>query len=56
MVFEQMEWLAQQDYREIKLQTDAIVEYNYERLFSLRQEVAEQMQQMVYNKIKEITC
>ena len=56
MAFEQMEWLARQDYRDIKLQTDAIVEYNYERLFSLRQEVAEQMQQMVYNKIKEITC
>ena len=56
MAFEQMEWLARQDYRDIKLQTDAIVEYNYNRLFSLRQEVAEQMQQMVYNKIKEITC
>ena len=56
MAFEQMEWLARQDYRDIKLQTDAIVEYNYERLFSLRQEVAEQMQQMVYTKIKEITC
>ena len=56
MAFEQMEWLARQNYQDIKLQTDAIVEYNYNRLFSLRQEVAEQMQQMVYNKIKEITC
>ena len=56
MAFEQMEWLARQDYQDIKLRTDAIVEYNYNRLFSLRQEVAEQMQQMVYNKIKEITC
>ena len=56
MAFEQMEWLAQQDYREIRLQTDAIVEYNYNRLFSLRQELHLQMQQMVYNKIKEITC
>lgn len=56
MAFEQMEWLARQDYQDIKLRTDPIVEYNYNRLFSLRQEVAEQMQQMVYNKIKEITC
>ena len=56
MAFEQMEWLAQQDYRDIRLQTDAIVEYNYNRLFSLRQELCVQMQQMVYTKIKEITC
>lgn len=56
MAFEQMEWLAKQDYQKISKQAQPIIEYNYHRLFSLRQEISEQMQQMVYNKIKEITC
>lgn len=56
MAFEQMEWLAKQDYEHIKTQTESIVDYNYRRLFTLRQETAARMQQMVYNKIEEIKC
>ena len=56
MAFEQMEWLARQDYLKIKQQTEHIVEHNYNRLFELRQEIADQMLQMVYNKIEEIKC
>ena|SRR6056300_1358328 len=56
MAFEQMEWLAKQDYHSIREKTKDIVEYNYERLFDLRQETASQMLQMVYNKIEEIKC
>jgi len=56
MAFEQMEWLAKQDYHSIKEKTKDIVEYNYQRLFDLRQETADQMLKMVYNKIEEIKC
>jgi hypothetical protein len=56
MAFEQMEWLARQDYHSIVEKTKDIVDYNYERLFDLRQETADQMLQMVYNKIEEIKC
>lgn len=56
MAFEQMEWLARQDYHSIREKTKDIVEYNYQRLFDLRQETADQMLQMVYNKIEEIKC
>ena len=56
MAFEQMEWLAKQDYYGIKQKAESILEYNYNRLFSLRQETADKMLQMVYNKIEEIKC
>lgn len=56
MAFEQMEWLAKQDYHDIKQKAESILEYNYNRLFSLRQETADKMLQMVYNKIEEIKC
>jgi hypothetical protein len=56
MAFEQMEWLTQQDYYSIKERTKDIVDYNYKRLFDLRQEIADEMLQMVYNKIEEIKC
>ena len=56
MAFEQMEWLARQDYTAIKLKTDPIVDYNFNRLLELKQEIADQMLQMVYNKIEEIKC
>jgi len=54
MAFDQMEKLAKQDYQKIKEQAEPIVDYNFHRLFTLRQEISDQMQQMVYNKIKEI--
>lgn len=54
MAFDQVEYLSQQDYNNIRQQINEIVEHNYQRLFSLQAEIKSRMQEMVYNKLKEI--
>lgn len=54
MAFEQMLKLADMDYKEVQFRTEEIREFNYHRLYELRQEKYQQMQNMVYNKLKEI--
>lgn len=54
--FKQIEFLSAQDYNSIKSQIADIVEHNHQRLFSLQSEIKSRMQEMVYNKLKEIKC
>jgi hypothetical protein len=56
MAFEQMEWLAKQEYNSIMLDVKEILDHNHNHLLKYRQEIKEQMKNMVYNKLKEITC
>ena len=52
--FEQIEFLSKQDYNIVNSKISSTVEHNHQRLFTLQKEIKDQMQQMVYNKLKEI--
>ena len=52
--FKQIEYLSTQDYNSVRSQISDTVEHNHQRLYSLQDEIKVRMQEMVYNKIKEI--
>jgi hypothetical protein len=52
--FEQVKYLINADSTAIKRQILPIIEHNYNRLFEYRQEIREQMLQMIHNKIRKI--
>lgn len=54
MAFEQLDWLSRQDHHDIQERTRTVREYNYQRLFQLKEESLTTMRTMVYNKLKEI--
>ena len=56
MAFKQVEFLAQSSYNSLLDQIQTISEHNHNRLFEYQQEIKAQMKNMVYNKLKEITC
>ena len=56
MAFKQVEFLAQSSYNNLLDQIQPILEHNHNRLFEYHQEIKAQMKNMVYNKLKEITC
>jgi len=56
MAFKQVEFLAQSSYNSLSDQIQPILEHNHNRLFEYQQEIKTQMKNMVYNKLKEITC
>lgn len=56
LAFKQVEFLAQSSYNDIMARAQPILEHNHNRLFAYRQEIKEQMKNMVYNKLKEIIC
>ena len=56
MAFKQVEFLAQSSYNSLLDQIQPILEHNHNRLFEYQQEIKQQMKNMVYNKLKEITC
>ena len=56
MAFEQMLKLSKMNFFEVQIKTKEIREFNYRRLFELRQEKNLKMREMVYNKIEEIKC
>ena len=54
MAYEQLEWLAKQDYAEIMHKAKPILDYNHQHLLTYKQEIKDTMRQMVYIKLKEI--
>lgn len=56
LAFEQVELLSKLDYVDVYQKIQPILEHNHNRMFEFRQEINDQMKNMVYNKIKEITC
>jgi hypothetical protein len=54
MAFDQVQWLADQDYTEIIAKAMPILDHNHNRLLEYKEETKIQMLEMVYNKIKEI--
>ena len=54
LAFDQVQWLANQDYTEIIEKAGPILEHNHNRLLEYKEEIKTQMLGMVYNKIKEI--
>ena len=55
MAFAEMLKLADKDFVEVQELSHEIREFNYQRLYTLQQEKYEHMENMVYNKLKEIT-
>jgi hypothetical protein len=54
MAFQQVKKLSQMDYQQVQALTEEARQHNFERLYSLEQELKAEMLDMVYNKIKEI--
>ena len=54
MAFQQAKKLSRMDYKQVQELTAEARQHNFERLYSLREELKAEMQEMVYNKIKEI--
>ena len=54
LAFDQVQWLANQDYTEIIEKAGPILEHNHNRLLEYKEEIKTQMLGMVYNKINEI--
>ena len=53
LAFDQVQWLAKQDYSQIIKKATPILDHNHNHLIKYKEEIKTQMLEMVYNKIKE---
>jgi len=56
MAFQQLKQLTQLDYTQVQAATSVARQHNFDRLYTLEKEIKEEMQEMVYIKLKEIKC